>query len=96
MFTEGEPEFCPEANKASKASFLGMFMQIDRRFMGKCFGQMQELGIYPGQIPVLGLLAHRDGLSQKEIAERASYQTAYSECNRSAPGKSRISLQKSR
>ena len=70
MFTEGEPEFCPEANKASKASFFGMFMQIDRRFMGKCFGQMQELGIYPGQIPVLGLLAHRDGLSQKEIAER--------------------------
>ena len=70
MFTEGEPEFCPEANKASKASFLGMFMRIDRRFMGKCFGQMQEFGIYPGQIPVLGLLAHRDGLSQKEIAER--------------------------
>ena len=70
MFTEGEPEFCPEANKASKASFLEMFMQIDRRFMGKCFGQMQEFGIYPGQIPVLGLLAHRDGLSQKEIAER--------------------------
>ena len=59
MFTEGEPEFCPEANKASKASFLGMFMQIDRRFMGKCFGQMQEFGIYPGQIPVLGLLAHK-------------------------------------
>ena len=67
MFKEGEPEFGPEANKAS---FLGMFMRIDRRFMGKCFGQMQECGIYPGQIPVLGLLAHKDGLSQKEIAER--------------------------
>ena len=67
MFKEGEPEFGPEANKAS---FLGMFMRIDRRFMGKCFGQMQECGIYPGQYPVLGLLAHKDGLSQKEIAER--------------------------
>ena len=44
-----------------------MFMRIDRRFMAKCFGQMQELGIYPGQIPVLGLLAHKDGLSQREI-----------------------------
>ncbi|WP_417192304.1 MarR family winged helix-turn-helix transcriptional regulator [Blautia sp.] len=50
-------------------SFLSMFMRIDRRFMGKCFGQMQELGIYPGQIPVLGLLAYKDGLSQREIAE---------------------------
>ena len=96
MFTEGEPEFCPEANKASKASFLGMFMQIDRRFMGKCFGQMQELGIYPGQIPVLGLLAHRDGTQSEGNCRAASDQTAYSECNRSAPGKSRISLQKSR
>lgn len=38
--------------------------------MAKCFGQMQELGIYPGQIPVLGLLAHKDGLSQREIAEK--------------------------
>ena len=47
-----------------------MFMRIDRRFMAKCFGQMQELGIYPGQIPVLGLLAYKDGLSQREIAEK--------------------------
>ena len=67
MFTEGEPEFCPPEHKDS---FLSMFMRIDRRFMGKCFGQMQELGIYPGQIPVLGLLAYKDGLSQREIAEK--------------------------
>ena len=66
MFTEGEPEFCSPEHKDS---FLSMFMRIDRRFMGKCFGQMQELGIYPGQIPVLGLLAYKDGLSQREIAE---------------------------
>ena len=31
--------------------------------------QMQELGIYPGQIPVLGLVSGRDGLSQREIAK---------------------------
>ena len=78
MFTEGEPEFCPPEHKDS---FLSMFMRIDRRFMGKCFGQMQELGIYPGQIPVLGLLAYKDGLSQRDCP---------------ATGKSRISLQGSR
>ena len=66
MFTEGESESCPPEHKDS---FLSMFMRIDRRFMGKCFGQMQELGIYPGQISVLGLLAYKDGLSQREIAE---------------------------
>ena len=67
MFTEGEPEFCSAEHKTS---YLSMLMRIDRRFMGKCFGQMQELGIYPGQIPVLGLLAYKDGLSQREIAEK--------------------------
>ena len=39
-----------------KSSILTMFMRIDRRFMAKCF--------------VLGLLAHKDGLSQREIAEK--------------------------
>lgn len=66
MFIDDEPEFCQKHGQ----SFLAMFMRIDRRFMGKCFGQMQELGIYPGQIPVLGLLAYKDGLSQREIAEK--------------------------
>ena len=67
VFTEGEPEFCSAEHNAS---YLSMLMRINRRFMGKCFGQMQELGIYPGQIPVLGLLAYKDGLSQREIAEK--------------------------
>ena len=65
MFIDEEPGFCQEDSQ----SFLSMFMRIDRRFMGKCFSQMQEVGIYAGQIPVLGLLAHKDGLSQREIAE---------------------------
>ena len=67
MFTEEEPDICP---REYKSSILTMFMRIDRCFMAKCFGQMQELGIYPGQIPVLGLLSYRDGLSQREIAEK--------------------------
>ena len=65
MFIDDEPEFCQEHSQ----SLLSMFMRINRRFMAKCFGQMQEVGIYPGQIPVLGLLAYKDGLSQREIAE---------------------------
>ena len=45
MFTDEEPDFC---QREYKSSILTMFMRIDRRFMAKCFGQMQELGIYPG------------------------------------------------
>ena len=62
--------FCKEEDEKEKqSSFLSLFMKVDRHFMTKCFSQMQELGIYPGQIPVLGLLAYKDGLSQREIAE---------------------------
>ncbi len=63
MFCEKEDE------KEKQSSFLSLFMKVDRHFMTKCFGQMQELGIYPGQIPVLGLVAKKDGLSQRELAE---------------------------
>ena len=62
--------FCKEEDeKERQSSFLSLFMKVDRHFMTKCFGQMQELGIYPGQIPVLGLVSGRDGLSQREIAK---------------------------
>lgn len=45
-------------------------MKIDHRFMAKCFSQMLELGVYPGQIPVLGIVAAHNGVSQKEIARQ--------------------------
>lgn len=65
MFTEREPDFCDE----HEPSVLSMLMKIDRRLAGKCISQMMEMGVYPGQIPVLVLLSRKDGLSQKEIAD---------------------------
>lgn len=50
-------------------SLQGLFMDVNRRYVGKCFHQMTEFGIYPGQIPILQLLASKDGYSQREIAE---------------------------
>ena len=62
--------FCEEEDEKGKEnSLLSLFMKVDRHFMAKCFGQMQELGIYPGQIPVLGMVSKKEGLSQKELAE---------------------------
>ena len=51
-------------------SFIGTFMKIDHRFMAKCFSQMMEFGVYPGQIPVLGIVASHNGVSQTEIARQ--------------------------
>lgn len=66
MFIDEDPEFLTRED----SSILSMLIRINRRFMGKSIGQLLGSGIYPGQIPVLGLLACRDGLSQKEIAEK--------------------------
>ena len=70
VYERGVSVFCEkEDGKEKQSSFLTLFMKVDRHFMTKCFGQMQELGIYPGQIPVLGLVAKKDGLSQRELAK---------------------------
>ena len=60
--------FCKEEDeKERQSSFLSLFMKVDRYFMTKCFGQMQELGIYTGEIQVLVIVSGWDGLSQREI-----------------------------
>ena len=70
VYERGDSVFCEkEDGKEKQSGFLTLFMKVDRHFMTKCFGQMQELGIYPGQIPVLGLVAKKDGLSQRELAK---------------------------
>ena len=70
VYERGDSVFCEkEDGKEKQSSFLTLFMKVDRHFMTKCFGQMQELGIYPGQIPVLGLVAKKDGLSQRVLAK---------------------------
>ena len=39
--------FCEEDDgKEKQSSFLSLFMKVDRHFMTKCFGQMQELGLH--------------------------------------------------
>ncbi|MDO4337188.1 MAG: MarR family transcriptional regulator [Eubacteriales bacterium] len=60
--------FMKEEN--GELTMQGLLMEINRLYMGKCFHQMVELGIYPGQIPVLGCLMHKDGLSQRELAKK--------------------------
>lgn len=44
-------------------------LKIAHRYFVISFGQIIKYGIYPGQIPVLMLLAKREGLSQREISK---------------------------
>lgn len=51
-------------------SAYGIFTQIIRLHYHRTHESLEKLGIYPGQPPLLFEVAHRDGLSQKELCER--------------------------
>lgn len=57
-------------NRIEDSSLQELLMEITRRYTGRCFGQFMEIGIYPGQVPILGFLKEHDGYSPKELAER--------------------------
>ena len=46
-----------------------MVGQIMHLYFSRSFTIVKELGVHPGQVPVLKLLFHQQGLSQKEIAD---------------------------
>lgn len=50
-------------------SMQGLLMEVNRRYLGLCFHQLLEFGVYPGQIPVLARIVQKEGSSQKEIAD---------------------------
>jgi len=58
-----------EQEKNKEPSLQALYMEINRRYAKKCLYQMEQFGIYPGQIPVLKLLKEKDGRSQKELAQ---------------------------
>lgn len=49
-----------------------LLMQASHAYFVRLYHQLDEIGIHPGQLPLLRLLDIQDGLSQKEIASRLS------------------------
>lgn len=53
----------------SEKGMQELLAEISRRYAGKCFYKSKELGLYPGQIPILAILSKKDGYSQREIVK---------------------------
>lgn len=45
-------------------------MGVSHAYFVKVYHQLKQIGIHPGQLPIIKLLDFHDGLSQKEIAEK--------------------------
>lgn len=49
-------------------SLQGMFLQLTHGYFHKIYHQVSNLGLYPGQVPILYVLYKHEGLSQRELA----------------------------
>ena len=58
-----------DKEEMSEKSMQELLVQISHRYAAKCFSMIKELGLYPGQIPILAILRKKDGYSQKEIVK---------------------------
>ena len=47
-----------------------LLMSVSHAYFVSLYHQLKELGVHPGQVPLLFLLEREDRLSQKEIVER--------------------------
>lgn len=47
-----------------------LFMEINRQYGKKCFQRIHEMGIQPGQVPIIMIVYGNDGCSQKDIAQK--------------------------
>lgn len=52
-----------------KDSMHSHLMRLWHRYSAMNFKKFTELGIHPGQIPVLGMVHHKEGITPKELAE---------------------------
>lgn len=52
-----------------KDTVQGCLLEASHKLFQKTFEQVSKLETHPGQMPILRLLNHREGLSQREIAE---------------------------
>lgn len=51
-------------------SLYHVFSRVIKSHHKRMHSLMEEIGLYPGQHPMLFMLGHNDGQSQKELAER--------------------------
>ena len=46
-----------------------LFIRLTHLYNKKAFDMLKDTGIHPKQVPLIGLVYHREGISQKEISQ---------------------------
>ena len=58
-----------ECKHEKSRSLQGAFMRLLHRYMEVNFGRLKDLGVHPGQLPFINAISHKEGISQRELAE---------------------------
>lgn len=53
---------------SGEQSVQRLLMKVTHCYFRKSFQQLHKTDIHPGQLPILNILSHKEGLSQREIA----------------------------
>lgn len=74
----GEYPLCEKRNKEIRREFFdeipddtinSWIIRLMHRYSSLNFKQIQALGVHPGQLPILGVLRKKEGVSQREVAK---------------------------
>lgn len=60
---------CTDNSENIENSIQALFMKLVHRYSAKSYKKFMEMGVHPGQIPVMKKLYHQEGASQRELAE---------------------------
>lgn len=58
-----------DTKEPGEKSMQELYMDISRCYAEKCLGQIKELGLQPGQMPIIMVLSRSDGCSQRRMTE---------------------------
>lgn len=58
------------SERAGEKSMPALFMEINKKYGKNCIGRLHDMGIQPGQMPIIMSVYGNDGCSQKEIAQK--------------------------
>ena len=58
-----------ECKKENPQSLQGAFMRLLHRYTEVNFERLKDMGVHPGQLPFLNIISHKEGISQRELAE---------------------------
>ncbi len=57
------------ATEKKEENLQTLFIRLTHLYFKKAFDMLKDTGIHPKQVPLIGLVYHREGISQKEISQ---------------------------